>query len=153
MTKNKTLWWWSNRSKTFRFIILTAFYLKFYILLLPAKCIYDQKCLEKKFSRSQTGTVNLHRKILIERKESSKTGNTKTPEHLFKWFRGIIWDSVGSNTRKHAGNVTAALGHVTFRGLSFALKCVVLKVTNSSINVRHSLTVYVKLKRLPRWVL
>ena len=44
--------------------------------------LHDQKCLEKKFSRSQTSTVNLHRIILIERKETSKNGNTKTPEHL-----------------------------------------------------------------------
>ena len=34
-----SLWRWSNRSKTLRLIILTAFYLKFYILLLSAKCI------------------------------------------------------------------------------------------------------------------
>ena len=40
-----------------------------------------------------------------------------------------------SALRTPAGNVTAALGHVTFRGLSFVLKCVVLNVTNSSIKV------------------
>ena len=37
---SSTEWWWSNRSKTFSFINLTAFYHKFNILLLPAKCIY-----------------------------------------------------------------------------------------------------------------